>query len=83
MSAFDDLTLGEVDDIRTVCLEGKNINDPTVDPLTLAGAVMWASNRKDDPGLSWDAFKQKTRMGDIKEFASQMQADEEAINANP
>ena len=77
MSAFDELTLGEVDEIRTVCLDGKNINDPSVDPLTLAGAVMWASNRKDDPGLSWDAFKQKTRMGDIKAFSVQMQADEE------
>ena len=81
MSAFDDLTLGEVDEIRIECLGGKNINDPTVDPLTLAGAVMWASNRKDDPGLSWDAFKQKTRMGDIKAFSIQMQMeDEESLN---
>jgi len=77
MTAFDDLTLGELDDIRTTCLGGLNINDPAVDPLTLAGAVMWATNRKDDPGLSWDAFKQKTRMGDIKTFSLQMQADED------
>ena len=77
MTAFDDLTLGELDDIRTTCLGGLNINDPAVDPLTLAGAVMWATNRKDDPGLSWDAFKQKTRMGDIKTFSMQMQADED------
>ena len=50
---------------------GKSVSDPTVDPLTLAGAVMWATHRKDDPGLSWDAFKQKTRMGDIKAFSLQ------------
>lgn len=83
MSAFDELTLGEVDEIRTTALGGKNINDPTVDPLTLAGAVMWASQRKDDPGLSWDAFKEKTKMGDIKAFSEQMEADELAEAENP
>lgn len=83
MSAFDELTLGEVDEIRTVALGGKNINDPTVDPLTLAGAVMWASQRKDDPGLSWDAFKEKTKMGAIKEFSQQMEMDEQAETTNP
>lgn len=83
MSAFDELTLGEVDEIRIVCLGGHNINDPEVDPLTLAGAVMWASNRKDDPGLSWDAFKQKTRMGDIKDFSVRMQMEETGDIENP
>ena len=83
MSAFDELTLGEVDEIRSVCLGGKNINDPEVDPLTLAGAVMWASNRHTDPGLSWDAFKQKTRMGDIKDFSLRMQKEESEDAANP
>lgn len=83
MSAFDELTLGELDEIRNECLGGKNINHPDVDPLTLAGAVMWATNRKDDPGLSWDAFKQKTRMGDIKAFSQQMQEQEAAEAANP
>lgn len=84
MNAFDDLTLGEVDDIRNICLGGMNIQDPNVDALTLAGAVMWASNRHDDPGLSWDAFKQKTKMGDIKAFSEQMQADEdEGDSENP
>jgi hypothetical protein len=83
MSAFDELTLGELDDLRDMCLGGRNINDPTVDPLTLAGAVMWASNRKDDPGLSWDAFRHKTKMGDIKAFSLQMQAEEEAESLNP
>ena len=83
MSAFDELTLGEVDEIRNECLGGKNINDPTVDPLTLSGAVMWAASRKDDPGLSWEAFKQKTKMGDIKAFSIQMQEDEEQQQLNP
>lgn len=83
MSAFDELTLGELDDIRNECLGGKSINDDSVDPLTLAGAVMWATNRKDDPGLSWEAFKQKTKMGDIKAFSQQMAADEEAAATNP
>ena len=80
MSAFDELTLGELDDIRTTCLGGKNINDPTLDPLTLAGAVMWATHRQTDPGLSWDAFKSKTKMGDIKSFSQAMADDEEQEN---
>lgn len=83
MSAFDDLTLGDVDEIRTTCLGGRNINDPEVDPLTLAGAVMWASTRQDDPGQTWDAFRQKTRMGDIKAFSQKMQADDADESINP
>lgn len=80
MSAFDDLTLADLDDIRKECLEGKNVNDPDVDPLMLAGAVMWASCRQDDPGLTWDAFRQKTRMGDIKEFSQRMQDEDSSPN---
>ena len=83
MSAFDDLTLGEVDEIRDTCLGGKNINDPTVDPLTLAGAVMWASQRKQEPALDWDKFKANTRMGDIKAFSQQMQAEDDDEELNP
>lgn len=83
MSAFDELTLGEMDEIRTFCLGGKSFHDPEVDPLTLSGAVMWATQRKDDPGLSWDAFKQKTRMGDIKAFSEQMQAESIDESENP
>jgi hypothetical protein len=83
MSAFDELTLGELDEIRDQALGGKNINDDSVDPLTLAGAVMWATLRKDDPGLSWQAFKDKTRMGDIKAFSIQLQEDDERDAANP
>jgi hypothetical protein len=83
MSAFDELTLGEVDEIKATCLGGKNIADDTVDPLTLAGAVMWATQRKDDPGLSWEAFREKTRMGDIKAFSQAMQAEDAEESINP
>jgi hypothetical protein len=83
MSAFDELTLSELDEIRETCLGGKTIADPNVDPLTLSGAVMWATARKDDPGLSWEAFRQKTRMGDIKAFSEQMAADQGDGNPNP
>jgi len=83
MSAFDDLTLGELDEIRDTCLGGKNISHPDVDPLTLAGAIMWATNRKDDPGLSWDGFRQKTTMGEIKAFSQKLEAEELAESANP
>ena len=83
MSTFDDLTLGELDDIRTTCLGGLVLNDPAIDPLTFAGAIMWATHRRDDPGLSWDAFRQKTRMGDIKAFSLQMQADDAEEITNP
>lgn len=82
MSAFDELTLGEVDEIRTTCLGGLGFADDGVDPLTLAGAVMWATQRHDDPGLSWEAFKGKTKMGDIKAFAEELKADEDDMG-NP
>jgi len=83
MSAFDDLTLGEVDEIKVQCLNGLNISDDGVDPLNLAGGVMWATQRRDDPGLSWEAFRQKTRMGDIKAFSQQMQAEDAEESINP
>jgi hypothetical protein len=83
MSAFDELTLGELDDIREQALGGKSINHPDVDPLTLAGAIMWATDRHDDPGLTWEAFRQKTKMGDIKAFSQKMEADEQMETANP
>jgi len=84
MSAFDELTLGEVDEIKSTCLNGMNINDERVDPLTLSGAVMWATARKDDPGLSWEAFRQKTKMGDIKAFSESMAAEQQGDDSpNP
>lgn len=67
MSAFDDLTLGEVDDIERECLAGQSFTD--ADPLKLAGAVMWATTRKNEPGLTWEDFRYRTRMSDIREFS--------------
>lgn len=77
MSAFDDLTLGEVDDICRECLEGKAFTDDTVDPLKLAGAVMWATVRKSEAGLTWDDFRYRTSMGEIKAFSATMMAEDD------
>lgn len=76
MSAFDDLTLGEVEEICTIALGGKNISDDSTDPLMLAGGVMWATQRRMEPSLTWDTFKTTTKMADIKAFSIQMEADE-------
>lgn len=76
MSAFDDLTLGEVEEITTVVLKGKNINDPASDPLMLAGGVMWVTQRHDEPGLTWDAFKARTKMSEIKSFSIDIEASD-------
>lgn len=75
MSAFDRLTLGEVEDIERECLDGKSFT--TADPLKLAGAVMWAVRRKENGnGLAWDDFRYQTSMGDIRRFAeTEMQED--------
>lgn len=74
MSAFDDLTLGEVEVITTVALKGVSLAD--ADSLMLAGAVMWMTQRKTNPALEWESFKANTSMGDIKAFSIQMEADE-------
>lgn len=74
MSAFDDLTLGEVDDIERVCLNGKTFTE--TDPLKLAGAVMWATKRRDDKTLDWDDFKYATSMGAIRVFAETEMAEQ-------
>lgn len=79
MSAFDDCTLAEVELITSQCLGGKAMSDDDIDPLMLAGGVMWVTERRGNLELSWPEFKSKTRMGDIKAFSAQMQEDE----ANP
>lgn len=80
MSTFDDLTLAEVDEISTVVLKGKSIGAPDTDNLMLAGGVMWMTQRRDDPQLAWDAFKARTKMGDIKAFSIQMEVDQMAVD---
>lgn len=74
MSAFDDLTLGEVEVMTATALKGVTISE--ADPLMLAGAVMWITQARANPALTWDEFKADVRMADIKAFSIQMEADE-------
>jgi hypothetical protein len=82
MSGFDDLTLGEVDEIQTTCLGGKQFSDADANPLMLAGGVMWMMKRRDDPALDWNAFKHQTRMAEIKAYSEEMQAAEQVDPTN-
>lgn len=75
MTTFDDCTLAEIETVTTTCLNGKTIGDESVDPMMLAGGVMWVLARRSQPELSWDEFKTVTRMSDIKAFSIQMEAD--------
>ena len=74
MSAFDDLTLGEVEEITKTALNGASID--AADPLMLAGGVMWITHRRLDESLTWEAFKATTKMSDIKSFSLDMEASE-------
>lgn len=69
MSAFDDLTLADVDELSTVVLAGKSISDPASDPLKVAGGVLWLTRRRNQPDLTWADFSASTTMGEIKEFS--------------
>jgi len=83
MSAFDDLTLGEMDDIQASCLDGKPISE--ADPLKLAAGIMWLHQRKNgQPQLTWDDFKYSVKMGDIKAFSErEMAGDGESPTVAP
>jgi len=74
MTPFDELTLFEVDDMQAVCLDGKSISES--DPMRLAGAVMFITQRRDNPLLDWESFRRQTRMADIKAFSELMNEDE-------
>jgi len=74
--AFDDLTLGEVEEVCKTCLGGKAFSDDSVDPLMLAGAIMWITNRKTDPTINWDTFKQTTSMRAIRQFSEDLETAE-------
>lgn len=77
---FDDMTLGEVEEMIKLCLNGKQIQD--ADPLSLAGAVMFMVRRREDAALDWATFKTQTKMSDIKAFSIQIEADNlDPINA--
>lgn len=81
MSAFDEMTLGEVEEVTKGPLGGKSFGDPAVDPFMVAGGVMWVLARRDESTLTWEAFKARTKMADIKAFTADMEL--EAMTANP
>ena len=74
MTPFDDLTLAEVEEMSTVCFNGSSLSD--ADPFNVAGGVMYMTKRRNEPGLTWDEFKQRTKMFEINEFAKLMNEDE-------
>lgn len=80
MSPFDELTLGEVEDMSTLCLGGKSFEDSSA--FALAGAVMFMHCRRDKPEVDWDEFKRTTNMGEIKAFAELMNESEESDPTN-
>lgn len=75
MSQFDDCTLAEIELMTQTCLNGKTMGDDGVDPMMIAGGVMWITARRSDPMLQWDAFKATVKMSEIKSFSIQMEAD--------
>jgi hypothetical protein len=64
---FDELTLGEVEDMQSICLDGKSFEDSS--PFNLAGGVMYMHRLRDKPEMDWTEFKRTTSMGEIKAFA--------------
>lgn len=74
MSPFDELTLWEVEELTKECLGGSSFAD--ADPFTLAGAVLYATMKRDDAGLNWESFRRTTRMADIKAFSDRMNEDD-------
>lgn len=76
MSVFDDCTLAEIETMTTTCLNGRTMGSDDVDPMLLAGGVMWILARRDDPNLAWADFKANTKMGDIKLFSMTMEAED-------
>lgn len=81
-SAFDDLTLGEVEEISTIALGGRSFSSDGVDPLMLAGGVMWITKRRTSSGLTWEEFKATTKMSEIKSFSLDMEVANEMDPTN-
>ena len=80
MSAFDDLTLGEVEQMTRECLGGAKFED--ADPIQLAGAVMYFTEKRSDPMLDWESFKANTTMKKIKAFSEVMSLEEKLDPSN-
>ena len=75
MNPFDELTLGEVEEMTATCFGGKTFD--VTDPFTLAGAVMYMHQRRENPSIEWEDFKRATLMLDIKAFAEKMNEETE------
>lgn len=75
MTPFDELTLGEVEQLTAECLGGASFTD--ADPMQLAGGVMYMTYKRQDPNIDWATFKATTRMYDIKKFSELMDEDNE------
>ena len=75
MNPFDDLTLGEVEELTALCLNGKSFADS--DPFALAGGVLYMHRRRDNPSLDWAEFKGTVKMGELKAFSELINADSE------
>lgn len=84
MSAFDELTLGEVRVLRKEAFGGATISDDSVDPLELAGGVMWLHRRRSEPELGWLAFMDDVSIAEIKTFADEHgMSEEDGAGADP
>lgn len=70
---FDELTLGEVEDMAAECLNGKSFEECS--PFALAGGVMYMHRKRDKPETTWAEFRATTNMGEIKAFSDLMDSD--------
>lgn len=77
MSVFDDCTLAEIEILTNECLNGRTMGSDDVDPMLIAGGMMWVIARRSNPNITWPEFKAITKMGDIKSFSLQMELDDE------
>jgi hypothetical protein len=68
MTPFEELTLGEVLEMRNLCLDGKAIDG--ADPMAVAGAVMYMHRRRANPQLTWADFLSVTAMHEITTFST-------------
>lgn len=72
--SFEDLTLAEVETMQAEALGGKTIAE--ADGLSVAGAALWMlARRNGNAGMSWEDFKARTTMREIKAFSESINAD--------
>lgn len=69
VSAFDELTLGELRLLRTEAFGGAKLDDESVDALELAGGVMWLHRRRTGDQVAWVQFMNETPVAAIKAWS--------------